>query len=199
MFQTVGLKLFVLVFCAILTGVLALGWCSHSRSKRAIETEAAEAGRITARRRAARRTSDAAGTIAASNEEIASGEAGLAFASGQGAGPADEIGAKVRNVVASNEEMKRAAAETEEAGAGGAGRMEALIGNTHRMEAMIRAMAGAMADVSSIAQQAAAASGDAANLGRKQLGVSEGLENLPNRLKSVSDQPRASPSRFTVA
>jgi methyl-accepting chemotaxis protein len=287
---------------------------------------------------AARRTADAAGTIAASTEEIASGAAGLAASSEQGAGIADETFAQVRNVVASNEEMKLAAAEAEEAGASGSGHMTALIANTGRVEAMIRSMAekvgrladsagsirnilemlirmnartnilslnagieaaragsagkgfmvvadeirrlaeqsrqsiavageiigtiqheigetvdalseaypvfheqieavreahrlflavqanmnvflgrleaatasirrleqiqsamtGTMNEVSSVAQQAAAVSGDVANLSHEQLGVSAGLVELSNRLESVSDQLKSSLSRFTV-
>lgn len=306
---------------------------SASRSAQAVlETSAALS-------QAARRTADAAGAIAASTEEIASGAAGLAASSERGVGLADEIGAQVRTVVASNEEMKRAAAEAEEAGAVGAGHMAALIGNTNRMEAMTRtmaekvgrladnagsirnilemlvrmnaqtnilslnagieaaragsagkgfmvvadeirklaeqsrqsiavagdiigailreigetvealseaspvfreqidavreahrlfeavrmnmgafldrledatasvrrleqvqtAMADAMVNVSAVALQAAAVSGDVASLSHEQLGVSAGLVELSNRLESVSDRLRASLSRFTVA
>jgi len=287
---------------------------------------------------AARQTADAAGTIAASTEEIASGAASLAASSEQGAGIADETLAQVRNVVASNEEMKLAAAEAEEAGAAGTGHMTALIANTGRVEAMTRSMAekvgrladsagsirnilemlirmnartnilslnagieaaragsagkgfmvvadeirrlaeqsrqsiavageiigtiqheigetvdalseaypvfheqieavreahrlflavqanmnvflgrleaatasirrleqiqsamtGTMNEVSSVAQQAAAVSGDVANLSHEQLGVSAGLVELSNRLESVSDQLKSSLSRFTV-
>jgi len=98
---------------------------------------------------AARRTADAAGTIAAATEEIASGASRLATSSEQGAGLAEEIGSQVRTVVASNEEMKRAAAEAEASGTAGIGHMTALIDNTNRMEAMTRMMAekvGRLAD-----------------------------------------------------
>jgi len=56
-----------------------------------------------------------------------------------------------------------------------------------------------MSEVSSVAQQAAAVSGDVASLSREQLGVSAGLVELSNRLESVSDQLKASLSRFTVS
>jgi len=60
-------------------------------------------------------------------------------------------------------------------------------------------MADTMIGVSSVAQQAAAVSGDVANLSHEQLGVSAGLVELSNRLESVSDQLKSSLSRFTVS
>jgi methyl-accepting chemotaxis protein len=312
--------------------ITALVQSANQSAQAVLETSAALA-------QAARQTEDAAGTIAAATGEIASGAASLATASEQGADIADEIGAQVQTVVASNEEMKQAASEAEEAGAAGTGHMTALTGNTNRMEAITRsmaekvgrladsagsirnilemlirmnaqtnilslnagieaaragsagkgfmvvadeirglaeqsrqsiavageiigtiqheiretvealseahpvfreqieavkeahrlfravqtnmnaflgrleaatasirrleqvqsAMAGTMSEVSSVAQQAAAVSGDVASLSREQLGVSAGLVELSNRLESVSDQLKASLSRFTVS
>jgi methyl-accepting chemotaxis protein len=51
-FQTVGMKLFLLIFCAILLCVVSLGWFSYSKSKSTIETEVANASRLTAKQTA---------------------------------------------------------------------------------------------------------------------------------------------------
>jgi methyl-accepting chemotaxis protein len=51
-FRTVGMKLFVLIFCAILLCVVSLGWFSYSKSKTTIETEVANASRLTAKQTA---------------------------------------------------------------------------------------------------------------------------------------------------
>jgi methyl-accepting chemotaxis protein len=79
------------------------------------------------------------------------------------------------------------------------GRLEAATASIRRLEQVQSAMAGTMSEVSSVAQQAAAVSGDVASLSREQLGVSAGLVELSNRLESVSDQLKASLSRFTVS
>ena len=52
LFRSLGMKLFIIIFCAMLLCVLSLGWFSYARSKQAIETEVAEASRITARQTA---------------------------------------------------------------------------------------------------------------------------------------------------
>jgi methyl-accepting chemotaxis protein len=46
------MKLFVLIFCAILLCVVSLGWISYSRSKSTIETEVAQATTLTAKQTA---------------------------------------------------------------------------------------------------------------------------------------------------
>jgi len=79
------------------------------------------------------------------------------------------------------------------------GRLEAATASIRRLEEVQSAMAGTMGDVSAVAQQAAAVSGDVASLSHDQLSVSAGLVELSNRLESVSDQLKASLSRFTVS
>jgi methyl-accepting chemotaxis protein len=78
-------------------------------------------------------------------------------------------------------------------------RLESATASIRQLGQVQAAMADTMNDVSAVAQQAVAVSGDVAGLGREQLDVSAGLVELSNRLESVSGQLRTSLSRFTVS
>lgn len=217
MFHSVGVKLFILIFCAMLICVLALGWFSYSRSKRAIEQEVAEASRVTARQTAETPASRprAPGTRAKASWSWRTRSAGSRSSPGNRSGsPARSSarsGAGSETVGALNEadpvfreqidsvrEAHRLFRKVRMNMNAFVGRLEDATASIRRLEQVQTAMAEAMADVSSIAQQAAAAPGEVANLSRDQLGVSEHLVELANRLESVSDRLKISLSRFTV-